>query len=106
MNIETLAVDHDMDGVPAIPGTASGESTEAAPVPDAASIRSSSRTGIVGGTPLSMQERAELTTLRRKLDELYDELRRLARDRDPDPTEYPEELVGLVEYVASLRARL
>lgn len=106
MNIEPLTVDHDMDGVPAIPGTASGESTEAAPVPDADSIRSSSRTGIAGGTPLSMQERAELTTLRRKLDELYDELRRLTRDRDPDPTEYPEELMGLVEYIASLRARL
>lgn len=53
-----------------------------------------------------MQERAELGTLRRKLDELYDELRRLARDRDPDPMEYPEELMGLVEYIASLRARL
>ena len=56
--------------------------------------------------PLSMQERAELGALRRKLDELYDELRRLTRDRDPDPTEYPEELMGLVEYVVSLRTRI
>ena len=43
---------------------------------------------------------------RRDLDELRSELRRLARDRNPESDEYPEDLFEIAERLKSLLERL
>ena len=95
-------------GVPAFPEAASG-SVGPDRMPEAAHEQSEPPIGNAGEAPPAADGflfRLAAGDLRRKYDGLLDDISRLAKDRCPDSSDYPDELFGLAERIRAFVDRL